>query len=85
MQDVGFGLLRIPLPGTSVNKGRKKGRSLRVPGSGPSYSIKLPLLLRFEQREEPLLSRRHCCRLHHWRHRDGSPGKANGKSRCPSR
>jgi Domain of unknown function (DUF305) len=27
--------------------------------------------------EDPLLS----CR----RHRDGSPGKANGKSRCPSR
>jgi hypothetical protein len=26
MQDVGYGLRRIPLPRTSVNKGNKKGR-----------------------------------------------------------
>jgi hypothetical protein len=26
MQDVGFGLRRIPLPRTQVNKGKEKGR-----------------------------------------------------------
>jgi hypothetical protein len=31
MQDAGYGLLRIPVPRTSVNKGKKKGRSLYDP------------------------------------------------------
>jgi len=30
MQDVGYGLRRIPLPGTSVNKGKNKGPGIEV-------------------------------------------------------
>jgi hypothetical protein len=42
MQDVGFGLLRILLLGTPVNKGKKKDLSVRAPLKGgaalPSWS-----------------------------------------------
>jgi hypothetical protein len=40
IQDCGYGLPRIPLPRTSVNKGKKEGRGCLEPQSSGSRSLK---------------------------------------------